>query len=888
VFTVLAHEWRGLLFPHLTNKLFPDAYAQTVTFALLLARVEGIDFTNRSVGEIALLLGKKHSLMGKALTVLTQDSVEGDSIVVDTMIRVIGVVEWDEFGDEAYPLLYEKFLEAYDPDLRKESGSYYTPVEVVRFMTRFVDDVLCLKLERKTGFAANDVIVVDPAMGTGSFLEQIVHRVADVVTREEGPGQVPPRLRSLSQRLIGFENQAAPYAVAELRLHSSLKAKYRAEIPDEECRFLSDALDNPDLQELHFGTIYEAIARSRRGANRIKRNTPVMVVIGNPPYLEKARGRAPWIEERGADFIYRPGLDAFRARGLGKYEYVLSNLYVYFWRWATWKVFDAHPESPGGIVAFITTASYLNGPGFAGMREYLRRTSDEGWIVDLSPEGHRPDIGTRIFPTNQHPICIGVFVRQGQPRPDVASTIRYATVSGSQGQKFERLTNLSLNDGEWLECQNGWHEPFAPKLEDTWTSYPLLGDLFPWCAPGVKTNRTWVYAPIQETLIRRWNRLIAATAQEKSILFKESRDANLTRIVKPLAGRARRSYAFISERGSCPAPVRIAYRSFDRQWLIPDSRLHHAPSPDLWRAHSAHQVYITEQHAHPIINGPALTFCSLIPDMDHYNNRGGRVLPLYRDPSAQFANLAPGLRRVLSNQLGVEITPEDVLAYVACIVAHPEFTTRHQAQLTSSPVRVPLTAESSVWRDAVKTGRRVLWLHTFGDRFVDLDDGRPRGIPYLPVSDRPRVETVIQGEGEPIPDTISYDPASLTLHIGHGRVHPVPEQVWMYEVSGMRVIKRWFDYRKNRPRIRRGSPLDDIRPAAWDANLTGDLLDMLNVLGGCIMLEPCQASILHRVLRGPKISVLDLERQEIFPILKTIRKPVRVPIDPTLPRADDE
>jgi len=100
--------------------------------------------------------------------------VEGDSIVVDTMIRVIGVVEWDEFGDEAYPLLYEKFLEAYDPDLRKESGSYYTPVEVVRFMTRFVDDVLCLKLERKTGFAANDVIVVDPAMGTGSFLEQIV------------------------------------------------------------------------------------------------------------------------------------------------------------------------------------------------------------------------------------------------------------------------------------------------------------------------------------------------------------------------------------------------------------------------------------------------------------------------------------------------------------------------------------------------------------------------------------------------------------------------------------------------------------------------------------------------------------------------------------------
>jgi hypothetical protein len=132
---------------------------------------------------------------------------------------------------------------------------------------------------------------------------------------------------------------------------------------------------------------------------------------------------------------------------------------------------------------------------------------------------------------------------------------------------------------------------------------------------------------------------------------------------------------------------------------------------------------------------------------------------------------------------------------------------------------------------------------------------------------------VIQGEGEPIPDTISYDRASLTLHIGHGKVHPVPEQVWKYEVSGMHVIKRWFDYRKNKPRIRRGSPLDDIRPATWDANLTGDLLGILNVLGGCVMLEPRQASILDRVLRGPKINVLDLERQGVFPIPKTIRKP---------------
>lgn len=339
----------------------------------------------------------------------------------------------------------------------------------------------------------------------------------------------------------------------------------------------------------------------------------------------------------------------------------------------------------------------------------------------------------------------------------------------------------------------------------------------------------------------------------------------------------------MKERGPCPAPVRVAYRSFDRQWLIPDSRLHHAPSPDLWKVHGDHQMYITEQHAHPITSGPALTFCSLIPDMDHYNNRGGRVLPLYRASNNRFPNLAAGLSRALSERLGLEVAPEDILAYVACVVAHPGFTARYQSQLASSPVRVPLTTDSSVWKEAVRIGRRVLWLHTFGDRFADPSDGRAPGVPYMPVGTRPRLETVIQGYGDPLPTAISYDPVSLTLHIGSGEIRPVFERVWRYEVSGMRVIQRWFDYRKKKPRIRRGSPLDDVRPARWDADLTSELLGILNVLGGCVALEPTQASILDQVLQAPKISVADLERNGVFPVPKLIRKPVRVLDDSTLP-----
>ena len=245
------------------------------------------------------------------------------------------------------------------------------------------------------GFAADDVVIVDPAMGTGTFLLSVIDAVASTVAEEEGEGAVSPQVRSLFSRLVGFEKQAGPFAVAELRVHQAVKAKHKTEVPEEEVKFfVADTLDNPYIEQTHLGLTYEPIARSRREANKIKRDTPVLVVIGNPPYRERAKGLGGWVEQGDANSGTVRPIDAFRAAGNGRYEYVLSNLSVYFWRWATWKVFDAHPGHPAGMVAFITTAAYTSGPGFAGMREYLRRTADEGWIIDLSPEGHQPEVAS--------------------------------------------------------------------------------------------------------------------------------------------------------------------------------------------------------------------------------------------------------------------------------------------------------------------------------------------------------------------------------------------------------------------------------------------------------------------------------------------------------------
>ena len=497
VFSGLVEDWRSYLFPGLSDQEFADAYAQTVTFALLLARVDGISFEGTGFAEIARQLGKRHSLLGKALEVLTERVAGQRSIVLTTLQRVIGAVDWDALSDrvsDSYLSLYEQFLEEYDAELRRRSGSYYTPNEVVAFMVRFVDEILRDRMNIGWGLAADDVRIIDPAMGTGTFLLNIVDSVARTVREEQGEGAVGPQLRALFGRLIGFERQAGPYAVAQLRIHQVLKAEYETEIPEKEVKLLvADTLDDPydDLytEQVHIPSTLEPIANSRREANRIKLKTPIFVVIGNPPFGERARGLGGWIEAGSPGSGQPPPLQAFRAAGRGKFENVLSSLYVYFWRWATWKVFDAHSGHRDGIVAFISPASFTTGAGYAGMREYLRRTADEGWIIDLSPGKFRPEVSTRVFPGVQHKLCIAVFARYANRDHEAPARVHYVAATGSREEKCRFLTTLSCKDAAWSECPDGPHDPLMPTASPEWRRYPALGDLMPWSQTQISSSR---------------------------------------------------------------------------------------------------------------------------------------------------------------------------------------------------------------------------------------------------------------------------------------------------------------------------------------------------------------------------------------------------------------
>ncbi len=875
LFTRHLADWQQWLFPQLSVAEFADSYAQTVTFGLLLARWEGVIFEGLEIPDIGERLAKRHLLVGRALSVLTarpdrQRSIEERSVVLQTMRRVIGAVDWSKLPaqPETFHWLYETFLESYDPRLRQQSGSYYTPQPVTAFMVNFVDDILRTRLGRPRGIAEHDVTVVDPAMGTGTFLLSVVERVREVVEAERG--DVPASLRALLARLIGFERQIGPYAVAELKLHQTL-ALHSTEAGDDDVRFyVTDTLDDPHQEVLHTGAVYRPLAQSREQANLIKTDVPVMVVLGNPPYLEQAKSLGGWILAHGRG--RRSLLDDFRGTGTGRHEYKLHNLSVYFWRWATWKVFEANRDHAAGIVAFITTSAYTTGPGFAGMREYLRRNADEGWIIDLSPEGHQPSVSTRIFPKVQQPICIGIFVRTGAPRPSEPARVRYLAVDGSHTEKLARLVTVDLTTLQWRDCPSSWGAPFLPIQRAHWSNCPSLGELMPWTSAGVKPNRTWVHAPSIAVLHQRWGRLTAASSEEKPQLLKETDDRKVDRVMSlgldtPVPAR---SLANDTEE---PFKIKeIAFRSFDRQFLIFDQRVIDRVRPKLWHAEGINQIFISTQHGQSLTAGPGLVFCSLVPDTDHFiGHHGGRVLPLHRDSDGAHPNLAPYLLSFLTNRLGLPIPAKDVVAYLAGVLSHSGYTAKFAQELKQPGVRVPITADPELWTKAVRLGEEVIWLHTYGERFIDPAKNRPAGPPR---ANRPAVIVPIPGSREDMPDEIHHDPDTQILHVGAGQVHPVSPAVWEYEVSGMKIVRKWFGYRQRNPRGRRSSELDDINADRWTIHTTDGLLDLLAVLERCVALEPTQAHLLEQICDGPLITTTDLETARVLPAPPSARKPM--------------
>ena len=295
------------------------------------------------------------------------------------------------------------------------------------------------------------------------------------------------------------------------------------------------------------------------------------------------------------------------------------------------------------------------------------------------------------------------------------------------------------------------------------------------------------------------------------------------------------------------------------------------PRPDLWRAISDKQVYLTSIFSQALGSGPALTSSVLIPDLDHFRGSYGAkaVIPLYRTALASQANILPGLLELLGSAYLIAVTPEDLLAYVYGVLAQPAFTSLFSKELESRDLRVPITRDAELFDRVRATGAYLLWLHTYGVRFIPegkLSDQIPPGAA--------RCTVAVPGDDEGYPETFTYSDETRTLYVGAGEFTPVSSDVYRFNVSGLKVVQSWLDYRMKYRKKKGGSskptPLDNIRPTRWTSQFTTELLELLWVLEATLAAYPEQAQLLQQVIAGDCFHADELPK-----VPEEMRKPTK-------------
>jgi hypothetical protein len=682
-------------------------------------------------------------------------------------------IAFDEYcaaGGLLWPELYEDVLRAAAPEMRRSHGVYYTPGAVVGAQVRLVDGLLKSELGCAAGFADPRVGVVDPATGGGAYPLAVLDHVG------------PRAASAVRGRMHLFE--ALPGAAVVARARG---------LPVVEHDALSAAL------ALEY---------------------PIVVCLGNPPYRRGNRASAPV-----------GSVDDFTSGVQGTHLKNLYNGYVFFWRWALRVAFEL--RAGPAIVCFVTAGSYLRGPAFGGLRRAFRRLLDDLWVIDLGGDQLAARPSENVFPIRT-PVAIAVGLRRGPARPDQSARIRCAHIDGPRQQKLEALEAIgTARDLVWREAERSWHAALTPPHRTRYMTWPGLTELFPWQLSGAQVKRTWPIGPTPQVLRARWRRLLELEPAARARAFGPTRDRDLNSAPPDLlapTGPRPRPLLETPQDAPCIEPVQYAYRCFDRQWILPDSRLGDFLRPALWRVAADDQIFLTSMLTNVLGAGPAAVATACVPDLDHFRGSFGArsVVPLWRDPAEHVPNVAAELLARLSERYGFEVQPRALMTYCYGLLATRAYERRFHDELRSPGPRVPLTRAPELFRRGSALGEQLLTIHTY--RAVEAGAARCAGPD--------------QGG---YPSSWAYDPDRETLVVGQQCFTPVGPEVWAYSVSGYRVLPSWI----RRRLVARGrSELDAIQPAAWSTALTHELLELIWLLERTLAIEPAQDRVLAEVASG--------------------------------------
>jgi predicted helicase len=755
---------------------------------------------------------------------------------------------------------------------------------VVELQVRLASELLEKRFGKKLGFADDGVVFLDPAVGTGTYLVAAIKHGLDKVAKRSGKPAVPARAKQMAENMYAFEVLVGPYAVAHLRLTQALEGAINdakpATEPEEKLSkrlniYLADTLESPNSAPPGgLDLTHKALTQEHEAARKVKNGGDILVCLGNPPYDRQAieegdtttQRKGGWVrfgdqvkggakqEDQGGRTIFKDFTEPATKAGAGVHLKNLYNDYIYFWRWALWRLFEQ--QKCGGIVTFITASSYLAGPGFVGVREFMRRTFDDLWIIDLGGD----NLGTRKTPNVfniQTPVAIAIGVRAPKPSPDTPAKVRYAKIEGATREdKLAQLEAVAGFDGiVWRDCPDDWHKTFLPIGKGDFFQWPPISDLFPYQRSGSKFGRPWPIGETQELIQRRWKKMLSETDSTRAKLFKNNKYRKIERKYRDhLTRDLLPTLDSLKAAATVPKISPYAFRSFDRHYAVEDIRFNDRMGEVLWRLQGETQLYLTALATEALGSGQGMIASAAVPDLHHFRGSfGGKdVIPLYRDAAGTEPNVTDGLLDVLGKEYGDTPTAEDLAAYVYAALGGQSYTRRFWNELETPGPRVPLTKDGKTFAEAAKLGRKLIWLHTYAERFQGEDRGEdvPQG--------KATTTKGVSSDTAHYPAEYGYDPAKREIAVGDGRFGPVAPEIWEFEVSGLKVVQSWLGYRMKKRAGKKSSPLDDIRPERWTARMSDEFLELLWVLESTLATEPELEKTLGKVVAGPCFTAAEL------------------------------
>jgi hypothetical protein len=792
------------LIANLTLEDFSDLYAQTITYGLFAARTRAKNGFNRK-----LAFDNNPRTIGILRDVFQFISL-GDlpkqlEWVVDDISEVLAVADaggilerfyHDGKGSDPIVHFYETFLAEYDPKERERRGVYYTPEPVVSYIVRSLHKLLKEKFGKSDGLASEGVTLLDPAAGTMTFVARACQEAVKEFEEKYGTGGREGFIKDhILKNYYAFELMMAPYAVGHLKMSFFLEELGHRLSDEERFQFyLTNTLEMEELEQTHLPGM-ASLAQESRLAGEVKKEQPILVVLGNPPYSGHSSNRGDWILGLIGDYKQVDG------KPLGERNPKwLQDDYVKFLRFAQWKI----NEAGQGLVGMITNHSYLDSPTFRGMRQSLMQTFDEIYLLDLHgnslkretcPDGSKDE---NVFDIRQG-VSIAFFLNHSKKKKGDAE-VHHADLWGPREKKYHSLLDWDIKTTDWKKLHpKSEFYLFVPRDEmtlDRYTQFISVSKVFPLTSIGMQTHRDkFVIDHDRESLKRRIRMFLDPKVSEELVRqafqLKDNRDWKM----------AEKRQRIQEDENWETKILRCSYRPFDTRWIF-----YHYHAIDFGRESVMRHMMMDNIALNTVRQTKmrdwkhAVVSNLMTPAVYVEIKDGSNIFPLYLYPDveemslfshlptsrAMTPNLNPKVVSTLEATYGKELSPEEVFGYVYAVLYAETYREKYADFLRRDFPRIPFTADLALFQNMATLGGRLVDLHLLRSKELDPPAARFQGE-----GDNRVAGTKAKG--------FSYESKQERVYINKSQYfEPVPLELWEYQIGGYQVLAKWLKDRRDR------------------------------------------------------------------------------------------